>query len=99
VLTGSSLTNLKATTTLDSLNDGTGVRTAGILSDFSITGAGGTVSVSLNGAKTISDLIAKINTAGQPSGLSAAVSVDGHGITLTDSGGGPVTVAALNNSL
>src|SRR4051812_48918853 len=99
VLTGSSLTNLKATTTLASLNDGNGVRTAGILTDFSIPGAAGTVSVSLNGAKTIGDLISKITTAGQASGLSAAVSADGHGITLSDTGGGPLSVAALNNSL
>ena len=81
------------------LNDGLGVRNAGILFDFSITGAGGPVSVSLNGATTVGDVISKINAAGQTAGISAAVSSDGTGITLTDSGGGPVTVASLNASL
>ena len=99
VITGSSLTSLTASTSLDSLNDGLGVRTAGILSDFSITGGSGTVNVSLNGAKTINDVINDINTAGSSSGLTAALSADGEGLSITDSSGGPVTVGALNGSL
>ncbi len=98
-LTGSSLTKLSASTNLNSLNDGNGVRTAGLLSDFSITGAAGSVNVSLNTAKTVGDVIKAINTAGQASGITAAISADGSGITLTDSGGGPVSVTAQNGSL
>jgi flagellar hook-associated protein 2 len=99
-LTGASITKLNATTSLTSLNDENGVRTAGgVLADFTITGAGGPVSVSLGTAKSVGDVITAINTAGASAGISAAVSADGGGITLTDSGGGPVTVAAQNNSL
>jgi flagellar hook-associated protein 2 len=98
-LTGSSLTKLTAATTLDALNDGNGLRTSGILDDFSITGAGGTFNVSVNDARTLGDLISKINTAGQSAGITAAISADGHGLTLTDASGGPITVAALNTSL
>jgi len=100
VLSGSSLTALTATTSLDALNDGNGVRTAGAgIDDFSITGSGGTVNVKLDTAKTVGDVVAAINAKGQTAGLSAAISSDGLGITLTDSGGGPVTTAALNGSL
>jgi flagellar hook-associated protein 2 len=98
-ITGGSLTKLKGATSLNSLNDGLGVRNAGILSDFSIATGTATIPVSLNGAKTLSDVITKINTLGQSSGISAAISADGTGISLTDSNGGPVTVAALNGSL
>ena len=90
-----------ASTTLDSLNDGNGVRTAGVISMIFPSPAQRRASfnVSLNGAKTLGDLIAKINTAGKTAGVSAAISADGNGITLTDGGGGPVTVTALNASL
>ncbi len=97
-ITGTSLTKLQGTTSLDSLNDGNGVRLAGVLNDFSITGAGGAFDVSLNGAKTLADVITKINGATGNTGVTAAISTDGHGLTLTDSGGGPVSVAAENNS-
>jgi flagellar hook-associated protein 2 len=97
VLTGNSITSLSATTSLDALNDGNGVRTAGILDDFTIGSAGGPVNISLNGAKTLGDVISKINTAGQAAGVTAAISADGHGITL--SGGSPLSVTALNGSL
>jgi flagellar hook-associated protein 2 len=99
-LTGTSLTTLKSTTTLDSLNDGNGVRSAGVgVTDFSITGSGGTVEVALGSAKTVGDVIAAINTAGQTAGITAAISANGRGLTLTDAGGGQVTVNALSASL
>ncbi len=100
VITGASLTSLKGATSLDALNDGNGVRLAGGGNDdFSIAGNAGTVTVALATAKTVADVITAINTKGQSKGISAAISADGRGITLTDSGGGPVTVAALNSSL
>ncbi|HVX85667.1 MAG TPA: flagellar filament capping protein FliD [Phycisphaerae bacterium] len=99
VLTGASLTKMNGATSLDSLNDGLGVRNAGILSDFSIATGSATIPVSLNGAKTVGDVIAKINSLGQSSGITAAISADGNGITLTDQNGGPVTVSALNGSM
>ena len=99
VLTGSSLTSLNAATTLNSLNDGNGVRTVGLLKDFSIQSAAGSVDVSLNGAKTLGDVVKAINSTANTEGITASISADGHGITLTDSGGGPVTVTAENGSL
>ncbi len=57
--------------------------------------------MSLNGAHTLGDVISKINAAGKVSGtqiVTATISADGHGITLTDSGGGAPTVTALNGS-
>ncbi len=99
VLTGTSLTALTATTSLNSLNDGSGVRNLGVVKDFSITGSTGTASVSLNGAQTIGDAITDINAVSTASGVTAAISASGGGLTLTDSGAGPVTVSALNGSL
>ena len=97
-LTGSTLTAIGTSTALNSLNDGNGVRTVPGKQDFSITSATGTVNVSLTGANSVADVIKTINTAGASQGISAAVSADGSGFTLTDSGGGPITVAALNGS-
>jgi flagellar hook-associated protein 2 len=97
-LTGTTLTKLKAATSLDALNDGNGVRTGGT-DDFSITGSGGTATVNLSTAKTLGDVIGAINKAGQTKGISAAISSDGLGVTLSDSGGGTVTVEALGGSL
>ncbi|HVT82446.1 MAG TPA: flagellar cap protein FliD N-terminal domain-containing protein, partial [Phycisphaerae bacterium] len=101
-LTGNSITGIKGTTTLNSLNDGLGVRISG-LTDFSITSAAGTTDINLSGAKTLADVIGKINSqktrTNAASGVTAAVSSDGRGITLTDSGGGPITVTAASGSL
>jgi len=99
VLTGNSVTKLKATTGLDSLNDGLGVRIPGVVADFSIAGTTGTASVSLTGAKTVNDVITKINAQTASTGVTAAIASDGHGINLTDSAAGAVTVTALNGSL
>ncbi|MCL2645977.1 MAG: flagellar filament capping protein FliD [Phycisphaerales bacterium] len=97
-LTGTSLTKLTATTNLNTLNDGNGVRTSSG-GDFTITGSGGAFNVSLSTAKTVGDVITAINSAGQSAGVTASVSSDGGGITLTDSGGGTISVSALNGSL
>lgn len=97
-LTGTSLTKLQGTTSLDALNNGNGVRTAGSVNDFSITAGSSTFQVSLSGAKTFNDVINKINSATGNTTVRAALSADGHGLTLTDSGGGPVSVAAQNGS-
>jgi flagellar hook-associated protein 2 len=98
-LTGNSLTKLKATTGLDTLNDGLGVRIAGTVNDFSLTGSTGSKDISLDGAKTLNDVIAKINAQTAGTGVSAAIAADGHGINLTDAAAGAVTVSALNGSL
>ncbi len=103
-LTGTALTKVNASTSLDLLNDGLGVRTAGLLKDFTITGAAGAASVSLSGAKTLADVVTKINAAtldlgGGAAGITAAISADGKGLTLTDGGGGPIAVTAVNSSL
>jgi flagellar hook-associated protein 2 len=99
VLTGTSLTKLKSATSLNTLNDGNGVRNAGGGDDFSITGANGTFMVRISTAKTLGDVISAINTAGKTAGVSAAISSDGLGITLSDSGGGTVSVEAQGTSL
>jgi flagellar hook-associated protein 2 len=98
-LTGNSLTKLKATSGLDTLNDGLGVRTAGIVKDFSVTGSAGTKDISLDGAKTLNDVISKINAESANTGVTAAIAADAHGINLTDASAGTVTVSALNGSL
>ena len=92
-------------TSLDALNNANGVRTAGsLLNDFSIGYTGGTVNVSLAGAKTLGDVLTKINAAANVGGVqkvTASISSDGHGISLTaaDAGtGGTVTLTALNSS-
>lgn len=99
-LAGSDINKLGNATTLNSLNDGNGVRTAGILDDFSVTGHVGSANISLNGAKTLADVLAKINAQTSATGVTAAVSADGHGIALSDGDGATTpAVAALNSSL
>ena len=100
-LTGSNINYLSAGTTLSQLNDNNGVSTttAG-QSDFAVTVSDGTViNVGLNGSTTVGDVISAINKAGG-SKLSAAINSAGNGITLTDNsgGGGPLSIAPLNNS-
>lgn len=48
--------------------------------------------VDLSGAGTVQDVLDILNAAG----LIAAISADGSGITLTDSGGGPLTISDLD---
>ncbi len=100
-LTGSNINFISTSTTLAQLNDGNGVATttAG-QNDFTVTVSDGTqINVSLNGAKTIGDVIDDVNTVGG-SKLSASINAAGNGITLTDSsgGGGALTVTPDNGS-
>jgi flagellar hook-associated protein 2 len=100
-LTGSNINFLSTSTTLAQLNDGNGVATttAG-QNDFTVTlGDGTNINVSLNGAKTVGDVIDDINTVGG-SKLIASINAAGNGITLTDTsgGGGPLTVTPDNGS-
>jgi flagellar hook-associated protein 2 len=98
-LTGNSLTGLTATTTLSSLNDGNGVRNANGLNDFSITAGGTTFNVQiLNNVKTVNDVVKAINTAGASSGVTAAISADGTGLTLSAGTNVPISVTPLNGS-
>jgi len=98
-ITGNDINKLRTTTKLDLLNSGNGVRTAGVIDDFSLTGSVGSANISLNGAKTLGDVLTAINAQTGATGLTAALSADGHGITLTDAASGPITVTALNGSL
>ncbi len=99
VLTGTSLTKISAATSLNTLNDGNGVR-ASQLPDFTLQGAtGGPFTVSIGGAKTVGDVINAINSKAGSTGVSAAVSADGSGISITDANGGPVTVTPQSGSL
>lgn len=104
-LTGTDLNKLNLTTSLDLLNNANGVRVAGSnLKDFTLNYTGGSVEVSLTGAKTLGDILSKINAAANVGGVqkvTAALSADGHGISLTaaDAGtGGTVSVTSLNAS-
>ncbi|MGD0462420.1 MAG: flagellar filament capping protein FliD [Tepidisphaeraceae bacterium] len=100
-LTGSNINFISASTTLAQLNDGNGVATttAG-QNDFTVTVGDGTqINVSLNGAKTVGEVINDINTAGG-SKLAASINAAGNGITLTDrsGGSGALTVTPDNGS-
>ena len=88
-LTGTDINFINASTSLAQLNDGNGVATASAgQDDFLATLSDGTnVSVSLNGATTIGDVISDINTAGNGK-LTASINSAGTGIQLTDSSGG-----------
>ncbi len=96
-----------AQTQLSDLNDGTGVTFASATqpgaADFTITRQDGvSFSVDLTGAKTIQDVLDKINTATGNTGaeVTAQLNSTGNGIELVDSSGGTgaLSVAALNGS-
>ncbi|MCY2954170.1 MAG: flagellar hook-associated protein FlgL [Planctomycetota bacterium] len=86
---------------LSELNGGKGVRTvAG--DDIQITRRNGTtLSVDLNSAKTIQDVIDAINAADAGGGVAASFATTGNGIVLTDSTGaaGTLAVAPVNFSM
>jgi len=88
-------------TLLASLNNGSGVQTAGgTTPDFQITARDGTTfQVSISSATTIQDVINDINTA-TGGKVTASLATTGSGLVLTDSSGGTGTLAvtALNNS-
>jgi len=84
--------SLTGSTTLASLNNGTGISTstgASATGTLVITKTDGTTfNVSVNGIKTPSQLIAAINHATGNTTVTAALNPTGNGITLNDSSGG-----------
>ncbi|MGA3066323.1 MAG: flagellar filament capping protein FliD [Tepidisphaeraceae bacterium] len=101
VLTGTDINTISTNTSLAQLNDGNGVGTTSAgQNDFLATLADGTnVSVSLNGATSVGDVLNDINTAGAGK-LTAAINSQGTGIALTDNttGSGTFTLTAENGS-
>jgi flagellar hook-associated protein 3 FlgL len=90
-------------TTLSSLNGGTGVQTAASGNDFQITDSSGTsFQVSVAGDTTVQDVLNTINTDATAAGakVTAGFATTGNGITLTDSAGGSgtLTLSPLNSS-
>jgi len=90
-------------TQLDRLNSGLGVSIREGYDDLRVTlGTGDTVDVNLDGATTIGDVVNIINAAAADAGLplTAGVSNNGNGLTLTDASGGadPISVSRLNAS-
>jgi flagellar hook-associated protein 2 len=89
------------TVLLSSLNGGAGVGTGVV--EFTRTD-GTAVQVDFTGVQTLSDIIARINTAtdalGNPAGLSASIETGGTGITITDGslGSGTLSVRDLSGS-
>ncbi|MHC4994237.1 MAG: flagellin N-terminal helical domain-containing protein [Planctomycetota bacterium] len=89
-----------AATALADLNHGNGVRRTTGAADIRISLHDGTaVDVNLDGAVTVGDVIASINTAGGGS-VTAALASSGNGIVLTDAtaGGADFTVRSLNST-
>jgi len=100
-LAGTDINSITDNTALSQLNDGNGVSTttAG-QNDFSVNLSDGTVvQVQLNGATTVGNVIADINTVGGAK-LIASINSAGNGITLTDhsGGSGALTVTPENGS-
>lgn len=99
--TGLGIRSLNGSTQLSDFRNGQGVRTAAGLDDFRIDLADGSTSilVNLDGATTVGDVIAAINTAGGGS-VTASLAADGNGIALTDNIGGAsdFKVVAVNDS-
>ncbi len=94
---------LNSQTTLAELNSGTGVTGVPGQSDFRIVARNGdTVDVSVDGARTMDDVITAINDAADLAGvsISASLAATGNGIQITDGTGGtnPLTVQRLNLS-
>jgi len=103
-IAGTDIVAIGRNTSLDSLNDGRGVRNVTGLADILITRRdGAAISVNLDNVTTVGALLDAINNnaANADGKLVASVSSDGKGITLTDSTGGlgDLSVAAQNGSL
>lgn len=100
-LTGASINTLGSDSLLADLNDGNGVRIAGVGDDLQISRRDGTsFNVNLSGSKTLGDVITKINTA-SGGNVTASVNAQGTGLRLLDSSasnGSTFAVAAANGS-
>ena len=86
-------------TLLSDLNSGRGVGQATTGADFQITRSDGThFNVTLAGAQTVQDVIAKINAASGGVGLTASFSATANAITLTDTAGGAGQPSVLSQN-
>ncbi len=97
--TGNDVFTLHSRTKLSSLNDSTGVRILAGAADLAVTLADGSeLSIDLDGAQTLGDVITKINAAA-PTKLSAGIGADGNRLELQDltSGGGTFSVANVGD--
>ncbi len=92
-LTGADVYQISADVPLSSLNDGNAIRLrSGTAADLSLTLSNGTnLQIDLDGAKTIGDVIHKINTATNNGGKLTAALTDGR-LKLTDNAGGAGTL-------
>lgn len=93
------LRSLQAATPLASLNDNAGVHPVDG-PDLRVTTADGqTFDVDLNGARTIQDVLDRLNAAGGGA-LTAGLATHGNGLVITDNtaGGGTLALEALNHS-
>ena len=85
-LTGTVINTVGGSTLLSSLNDESGIRTAGG-NDLVITFSGGTAAIDLSDLLTVDDVFDAIDTA-TAGVVTAQQNADGTGISLTDTGGG-----------
>lgn len=95
--------SLYADTPLTQLNNGAGITTMPGKDDFRIIAKdGGTVDVSLDGARTIQDVLDRINAAATAAGVNvnADLAAVGNGIRINDNtgGGGTLQIQKLNLS-
>ncbi len=101
-LTGNQINSIGANTLLSTLNDGNGVGINGTLADLTVKRSDGTTfNVTLAGAKTVGDVIGKINAA-SGGNVTASVNSAGTGLQLVDTstpdGTDHLTVSAANGS-
>jgi flagellar hook-associated protein 2 len=102
VATGSDIVYLSENLDLGALNDGIGLETTGstALDDIKFTLSNGdTGTINLTGAKTLGDVVDKINAAN--SKLIASIGPEGDRLVISDSSGGTgtFTLSAENDSL
>jgi flagellar hook-associated protein 2 len=95
VISGGDINYLSATTTLNAINDGRGIRKASTGDDIAITAGGTTYNISLASAKSLGDVFDLIKT-GTSGAVTAAADPAGNGIKLT--GSGTITVSDLGDS-
>ncbi len=104
-LTGLDRYTLHSGTRLDALNDGAGVRISDDLTDvddltFSLRDGTTTFGVDLSGSTTLGDVVDAINNdSDNTSLLTAAISGDGRGITITDNTGSTAANLVIGNGV
>ncbi len=96
-ITGTQINRLAEASPLTALNDGHGVRAlGGGQDDLSIDDGTSNFNVSLDAADSVKDVLDAINNASGNTSVTA--SIGGDGVSITLSGAGGFTVAALNGS-